>query len=144
MVNTRTPEQHQGRILFVEADPDTSDLVDCLLAAAGFEMHVAATLAEGLQHAQQKHCNLILLDSYFEDGTGLELCQAIRAFDPLTPIFFYTGQATEQEIKALLQAGAQGCFIKPVDGEQLVTTIAQCLQKQNQCAAATAFYNADH
>ena len=127
-VDTRIAKQNNGQILFVEADPDTSDLVGCLLAGAGFELHVAATLAEGLQHAQEKRCDLILLDSYFEDGTGLELCQTIRTFDPLTPIFFYTGLATEPEVEALLQAGAQGCFIKPVDGEHLVTTIAQCIQ----------------
>lgn len=127
--------KNNGRILFVEADPDTCDLVGCLLAAAGFEMLVAVTLADGLQHAQQKHCEVILLDSYFEDGTGLELCQTIRTFDDHTPIYFYTGLATEPELKAMIQAGAQGCFIKPVDGEQLVSTLTLCVQ--NQKAATT-------
>jgi len=128
MADTGIPEPHKGQILFVEADPDTCDLVGCLLSAAGFEMHAAATLNEGLQHAQQQSCDLILLDSYFEDGTGLELCQTIRSFDNRTPIFFYTGWATEPEVQAALQAGAQGCFIKPVDGEQLLSTIALYVQ----------------
>lgn len=132
MVRERVHENQAGRILFVEEDPDTCELVRLILGDAGYEVKHATTVAEGLSLTQQEQFDLVLLDSYFDDGTGLELCQAIRAANQQTPIFFYTGLASEKEINAALKAGAQGCFIKPVESDHLLSIIALHLSRKNE------------
>ncbi len=67
---------------------------------------------------------MILLDWYFEDGTGLELCQMIRAFNTRTPILFYSGVDSKTVIKQAMSAGAQGFLVKPVGMDDLLHTVS--------------------
>src|SRR4051794_28826815 len=104
----------KGRILCVDDDQDTCEMVTVLLGQTGYEVQHALSVADGLIKARQDGFDLILLDWNFEDGTGLELCRQIRAFDSITPILFYTGEIDDAAIRAALRAGAQGYLVKPV------------------------------
>ncbi|HEX8088987.1 MAG TPA: response regulator [Blastocatellia bacterium] len=112
-----------GRILFIDDNQDTCEMMSYLLSMEGYEVVSASSVTEGLRLAKVETFDLILLDWYFPDGTGIEMCQMIRTFDQEIPIFFYTGVAYESEIKKALKAGAQGCFVKPVDVNNLMETI---------------------
>jgi CheY-like chemotaxis protein len=118
-------KQTRGRILFIDDDKDTCDMMRTLLGGAGYDAVSASTVTEGLRLAKTDSFDLILLDTYFPDGTGVELCQMIRTFDKQIPIFFYTGMALDSEIDKAIQAGAQGCFIKPVDVKTLLQTVSR-------------------
>jgi DNA-binding response OmpR family regulator len=121
----------KGRILFVEDDLDTRDLVLLLLRDAGYETNIASGITEGLRLVKNKDFDLILLDWFFGDGTGVELCELIRAQDSETPIFFYTGVAYQTELNKAIKAGAQGCFVKPVDCTELLRAISLQLSDEN-------------
>ena len=122
----------KGRILFLDDNEDTCELLDLVLSQAGYEIVIGRSIAEGLQLIKGKPFDMILLDWYFSDGTGVELCQMIRESDGQTPIFFYTGVAQEQYIRSGLQAGAQGFFIKPVDMDTLLQTISSQVGSREQ------------
>ena len=117
--------ENKGRILFIDDDIDTCEMIRILLGHAGYETVLASTVAEGLNKAKGEPFDLILLDWFLSDGTGIELCEMIRAFDNEVPIFFYTGMAYDSHIKKALQAGAQGCFIKPVEVGNLLQTLSR-------------------
>jgi DNA-binding response OmpR family regulator len=114
----------KGRVLFLDNDDDTCEMMRALLASAGYEAVTATTVTEGLTLAGANNFDLILLDWYFEDGTGFELCQRIRNFNTRIPIFFYTGMANENYLKRVGEAGAQGYFVKPVDIGDLLATLS--------------------
>jgi two-component system, NtrC family, response regulator AtoC len=118
----------KGQILFVDEDTDTCDLMCTLLERAGYLTVTASSVTEGLQQAKTRTFDLILLDWFLEDGTGIDLCKGIRGIDAMTPIFFYTGVSFPQELKKALDAGAQGYFIKPVEIEGLLRTIEHQIQ----------------
>lgn len=122
----------KGRILFLDDDRDTCEMVRTLLDQAGYETVSACSVAEGLQLAKVDNFDLILLDWYFPDGTGIEMCQTLRTFNTEVPVFFYTGVAYEAELKKAMQAGAQGCFIKPVDVKSLLQTVSHYLNNDGQ------------
>lgn len=122
-----THASRKGRVLFLDDDTDTRELLDMALAGEGYEVVLGGSIAEGLRLARSGQFDMILLDWHFADGTGIELCQAIRNFDMQTPILFYTGMAYDQHIRSALQAGAQGCLIKPVAMETLLNTIAHAI-----------------
>jgi DNA-binding response OmpR family regulator len=114
----------KGRILCVDDDRDTCEMVTVLLGQAGYEVQHALSVADGLTKARQDGFDLILLDWNFKDGTGLELCRQIRAFDSRTPILFYTGEIDDSAIRAALSAGAQGYLVKPVAVDSLLRAIS--------------------
>jgi DNA-binding response OmpR family regulator len=115
----------KGRILFIDDDADTCEMIRILLGQSGYEAVSATSVAEGLMKARTDIFDLILLDWYFPDGTGIDLCKTIRTFNSKVPIFFYTGMAYDGHIKKAMQAGAQGCFIKPVDVSHLLQTLSR-------------------
>ncbi len=121
----------KGRILCVDDDKDTCELVTFLLGQAGYEVIQALNIADGLTLVRREHFDLILLDWFFDDGTGLELCQMIRAFDSQTTILFYSGVAYSAEIKKAMSAGAQGFLIKPVGTDDLLETVSRFVNKDS-------------
>lgn len=118
-------EKTKGRILCVDDDRDTCELVTVLLGQAGYEVIQAQNIADGLTLARTQLFDLILLDWFLDDGTGIELCQMIRAFDSQTVILFYSGVAYSAEIKKAISAGAQGFLIKPVGTDELLETVSR-------------------
>jgi len=115
----------KGNILLVDGDADTCDMMCTLLGRAGYQATAVSTITEGFQYAKTRTFDLILLDWYLQDGTGIDLCKWIRCIDEATAIFFYTGVAFPRELRKALEAGAQGYFIKPVDTGALLQTIDQ-------------------
>jgi DNA-binding response OmpR family regulator len=124
-------ELTKGKILFVDEDPDTRELMVILLERAGYRIVTVDSIAEGLQHAETRDFDLILLDWFLKDGTGIDLCRWIRGIDKETPIFFYTGVAYPHELKKAMEAGAQGYFIKPVDIDGLLQTLERQVHPGN-------------
>jgi len=100
------------RILFVDDHEDTRTLIISLLAYWGYEAQAAGSVDEGLRLAREGGFNLYLLDSRFGDLSGAELCEAIREFDPFTPIVFYSGDHPSR-LKEALECNAQGFVMKP-------------------------------
>lgn len=100
------------RILFVDDHEDTRTLITLLLGGMGYEVVAAQSSGEGLKQALTRTFDLYLLDSRFEDGTGSELCEAIRAHDETTPIVFYSGEHPAR-LKEALECDAQGYVLKP-------------------------------
>jgi DNA-binding response OmpR family regulator len=119
------PSESEKRILYIDDDKDTCEMIKTLLGLAGYEVIPALTVAEGLRLATSGGFDLILLDWIFDDGSGLELCQKIRRFDAEIPILFYSGVAYKTEIKKAMRAGAQGFLVKPLGTEILTQTVSR-------------------
>jgi CheY-like chemotaxis protein len=77
------------KILCVEDHTEMGELIAIDLPE--YEVTGVYSKAEALEKATGERFDLYLLDYHLPDGTGLELCLLIRAFDPDTPIFFCTG-----------------------------------------------------
>ena len=111
------------RILCVEDDADSREVITILLGLWGYEVVTASGPTDGLELAQQHSFALMLLDNWYEQGTGVELCKQIRQFDTNTPIIFYSASAYEDDVQKAMEAGAQGYLFKPTDIQELVQTI---------------------
>ena len=105
-------EQTTKRILCVDHDHDAAALTTSLFEEMGYEAKAAFTLAEGIGLAKLREFDLIVLDGWYPDGSGLDLCQIIRSFDPITPILLLSRLGYETENEMALGAGAQGYLPK--------------------------------
>lgn len=100
------------RILFVDDHEDTRTIVTTLLGMDGYEVTASESVADGLKQAKTQTFDLYLLDSRFADGSGKELCEKLRDFDPHTPIIFYSGDHPKL-IQAETSCDVQGYVMKP-------------------------------
>ncbi|HXG67977.1 MAG TPA: response regulator [Blastocatellia bacterium] len=115
------------RILYIEYNEDCCQMLAALLGYAGYEVDTAATVAAGLRLTRRERFDLLILGSRYPDGTGVELCRKLRAFDPDIPIVFYSSAAYEADIQAGLAAGAQVYLTKPLGVKTIEQTIAGLL-----------------
>lgn len=111
------------RILYIEEHTESCELLALWLGAYGYELVSANTMSEGLGLAKTETFDAYILSGKYIDGTGLDLCQRIRLFDPTTPIVFYSALARDSDLIAATSAGAQAYLVKPNDFEQIEPTI---------------------
>jgi DNA-binding response OmpR family regulator len=104
--------REKKRILFVEDNEETWELVEATLME--YKLTYARNFKEGLRIARRGYFDLYLLDNWLPDGSGVELCRAIRKFDPYTPILFYSATAFARDTGEAWRAGAQAYLVKPV------------------------------
>jgi DNA-binding response OmpR family regulator len=117
------------RILCVDDDADTCEMLSYFLEEAGFEVVAAASIVDGLTLSAREKFDLYLLDLRLSDGSGIELCKQIRAFDSRTPIVVCSGDVRESVENQALQAGVQHFLKKPVGLDNLHNTVTSLINK---------------
>jgi DNA-binding response OmpR family regulator len=116
---------NRKRILLVEDEEDAKDL--CALTLAEYELTCSSDFDEGLRLARQRDFDLYILDSWLPGKSGVELCRAIREFDPETPILFYSAAAYERDIQEALREGAQAYLTKPASTQVVRQVVARMI-----------------
>jgi len=112
-------EPSRAKILVVDDDELTIDLLKYVLGLNGHHITPALTMADGVQLASQGGFDVVVLDTLLPDGTGYEICSQIRTFNPKIPIIFCSGDATAAVRQTALAVGAQHYLVKPVDTTEL-------------------------
>jgi DNA-binding response OmpR family regulator len=115
-------------ILYLEDDADTHELVTLVLTHADFNVVAPQNVYDALLLARKRRFDLFLIDTWFDGGSGIELCKKLRGIDPATPILFYSGAAFEYDREEALAAGADGYLIKPAFNEALIKEVARLIQ----------------
>ncbi|MDX6306857.1 MAG: two-component system, NtrC family, response regulator AtoC [Blastocatellia bacterium] len=113
------------RLLCIDDHEDTCALISSILP--DYDIVAEHTKAGGLRQAATEKFDVILADYYLPDGTGLELCVLIRAFDPNTPILLVTAThsiAHEQ----VIAVGGQGVIRKVHLPQLLPVAVARTLE----------------
>ena len=123
---------NRKRILLVEDYEDARDLA--ALTLAEYALVTARDFNDGLRLARRGGFDLYILDSWLPGKSGVELCRAIREFDPDTPILFYSAAAYARDIREGMRAGAQAYLVKPVIPDDLRRKVAQLISAPRETA----------
>ena len=116
-----------NRVLCVEDDADTRDMLKFKLDLSDFEAVVAPDMDAALRLMERERFSLYVLDGGLRGVNGLSLCEQIRASDARTPIIIFSGHAFESDVEAGMLAGANAYLVKP-DSSELVPTIRRLLE----------------
>ena len=109
------------RVLYVEDDQDSCDLVETMLRFADIDVTHTDSIDNAWKRAISESFDLYLLDGKVQDGKTLGLCGKLHEMSPETPILFYSGLAGQDDIQEGLTAGAQGYLVKPYFGNLAAT-----------------------
>jgi CheY-like chemotaxis protein len=115
-------KSERKRLLCIDDHEDTCALVSAILE--DFDVTAEHNKAGGLRQAATEKFDVILVDYYLPDGTGLELCGLIRAFDPHTPILLVTATHTVEH-EQVLAVGGQGVIRKERLAQLLPVAVAR-------------------
>lgn len=123
------------RILYVEDDKDTRELVTVMLELEECEVLATASQEDALRLALNEHFDLYLIDNWMPGVSGVGLCEQLRNFDSDTPILFYSGAAQKKDIERALSRGAQGYLIKPTGLDELAPEIFRLISNSHNKAS---------
>jgi DNA-binding NarL/FixJ family response regulator len=83
----------------------------------------AGTLAEALTSIDPGAIDVAVLDVRLPDGSGVEVCRALREVRPELACLMLTSFADDEALDAAVLAGARGYVLKDIRGTDLVDSI---------------------
>ncbi len=112
------------RILVIDDDPHALELLERTLSAAGYEVELAESAAEGIAAARMNPPALITLDIDMPDVDGWTALTVLKQDERLAdiPVVMISGDPDRKTSFAL---GAVDSIRKPVDRAQLVQIVAR-------------------
>lgn len=119
------------RIMIVDDEPDTVNLVRKILEKAGFFVSSAPNGDEALETVEKEKPDLILLDLVMPGRSGFEVCKILKS-QPKTkniPVVMFTALGREVDKNLSKLSGADAHFTKPFKGTQLITEVKQWLEE---------------
>lgn len=114
----------RARVLCVDDDENSRDLLSTLMRFSGIEVDAVATAAQALSLTQENPFDLYVLDTCLPDLDGFELCRRLRECNSQTPIVFFSSAGNEVDKMRGITAGANAYATKP-DVDELFGSIAQ-------------------
>jgi two-component system, NarL family, response regulator DevR len=69
--------------------------------------------------------HVAVLDGRLPDGSGIEVCRAVRAIDPDIKALILTSYDDDEALFAAIMAGAAGYVLKEIKGNDLVSAVRQ-------------------
>lgn len=119
------------KILVIDDEADTLELIRVNLANAGFAVTVIEDGAKGLVKARGVMPDLIVLDLMLPQVDGLELCKTLRREESTRdiPIIMVTAKASEMDRVIGLELGADDYLTKPFSPRELVLRVKALLRR---------------
>jgi DNA-binding response OmpR family regulator len=116
------------KILVIDDEETTVQLMGILLERRGFEVIKAYSAEDGLRKAYRYQPELVLLDIMMPDMDGWEVCKRLREMSDV-PIIFLTARGETRDIVRGLEMGADDYIPKPYDNDELVSRIRARLRR---------------
>jgi DNA-binding NarL/FixJ family response regulator len=69
--------------------------------------------------------HVAVLDARLPDGSGIEVCRAVRAVDPSVNALILTSYDDDEALFAAIMAGAAGYVLKEITGQDLIGAVRQ-------------------
>ena len=120
------------KVLVIEDEEDSLELVQMILKREGFEVFEAATGLEGLKLAQEVTPDLIISDIMMPGFDGYQVLNALRQ-DKRTmaiPFIFLTAKSDKRELRLGMELGADDYLTKPFSRKELLEAINSRLVKR--------------
>ncbi|MEQ9621025.1 PAS domain S-box protein [Coleofasciculus chthonoplastes] len=123
------------RILVVDDEPDTRELIGIILQQVGAEVITMASAQEVLSQFNQLTLDILVSDIGMPQMDGYGLLQQIRGMSstqaqiPAIALTAYAGESNQQKA---LAAGFQQHLAKPIDPNDLIQAIARLVEQRNK------------
>jgi putative two-component system response regulator len=126
------------RVLVVDDDPQIRELLVRVVTSAGYACDTATGVDEARSALGEAAHDLVLLDVYLADGSGLSLARELSGTREGPAVVMVTGEDDPDLVRIALDAGAFGYVTKPFRRSDVAIAIDNALRRrQSERASRT-------
>ena len=118
----------QPSVLVIDDESGILDTLRILLKKEGFEVLTAQGGKAGLEAIRASAPDIVLTDVRMPQVTGLDILQAVKEADPITPVLLMTAQASLQSAIQAVNAGAFYYLQKPFANDELLAILRRACE----------------
>jgi len=128
---SRLPEGHDGaaQVLVVDDDENLRVILTDRLAGSGYGVSLASSMAEAVSRLERESYQLVLLDIYLPDQSGLEGLRKILELHPSLPVILMTAHGTIGMAVEAMKEGARDFITKPIDFKRLGVIVEREIER---------------
>jgi two-component system, cell cycle response regulator DivK len=122
----------KGRVLLVEDNESTIDVVEMELKCLGYEVTTAKDGLEGLKLIGELASDIVIMDIQLPKMDGFEVVRQIRANPAIqnVPILAATAKALKGDREKCLEVGCDGYIAKPFNHRELDSAINEVFKRR--------------
>jgi CheY-like chemotaxis protein len=128
------------RILVIDDDADSRDVIKSLLEPAGATVYLAESAEEGMRLFFGKTVDVLICDIGMPDIDGYSLMRSIRMLDDVQkseiPAVALTAYARLEDRREAIRAGFQNHLPKPVEPSELLETVYSLATRRSRRPAS--------
>jgi DNA-binding response OmpR family regulator len=128
MTTSNTNPNRKLKILLVDDDADTRDLVSMIVQNAGHQLISTGQGRQALSLLEREAVDVILLDIMMPDVDGLSVLETIRKYS-LAPVIMLTALSEGVIMEQSYQLGADDYIVKPFAMTKLIERIDRIIDK---------------
>ncbi len=136
------PEQYNARILIVDDEEVTRQLLCEYLSDLNYKVEIASNGEEALQVARTQTFDLIITDIRMTGMSGIQFIQTIREIGIMTAFIVITGYTSREDAIVAMQEGAYAYINKPFILDELKILVERAIEREALLAEAkkTEYY----
>ena len=115
-------------VLVIDDEMGILDTLRILLKGEGYEVMTAQGGKAGIEQIRLGHHDVVLSDVRMPQVTGLDILQAAKEQDPMTPVILMTAQASLQTAIGAVNSGAFYYLQKPFANDELLTILRRAVE----------------
>lgn len=119
-----------ARILIVEDERQTVDMLRDLFEQHGYETEVALNKYVALAILQERKMDLAIVSTVVQEYSGIEILREIKKLNPKLPIIIISDQKSKRVESSFIKAGALLFITKPLDHILILQMVENLLETQ--------------
>ncbi|HEX7063046.1 MAG TPA: sigma 54-interacting transcriptional regulator [Woeseiaceae bacterium] len=118
----------KGKILLVDDDPGLLRLLSIRLRAEGYEVEAVESAELALAVLHRFRPDLVITDLRMDKMDGIGLLKELQRRSPGLRVLIITAHGTIPDAVVATQSGAFGFLTKPIDKDELMTTVERAMK----------------
>jgi DNA-binding NtrC family response regulator len=124
-------EASKNRILIVDDDPHFLRVLQRILSNEQFAVTAISNPCDAIGLLRSGNFDLVICDLRMPDCDGLSILQAVRGSQNDLPVIILTAYGEVDTYLEAMNAGATEYLNKPINSDDLVPVVRNCLRKGN-------------
>lgn len=116
------------RILIVDKDEESKNMLRDLLQKEGYEIEIASTAEKGMSLIRKKHFDLVLSDIPLGKMSGMELLSEVRKIYPSLPFIIISSHTSVENSLQAINLGVTSYLMKPIEKDMTLDVIKRSIR----------------